>query len=316
MSDPDKRNAARAGGGVSGIVDVQTTRTAGHYSHEPAGAIPAISLVLPGPDFYRERGRWQTTLRRRGDLSAAERVLGAEIADQIHSRKGFAWAKQETLAAALGFQVRWVKVLSKRLVAAGLITVRRSGKGLEYRLLIQPESGTSDVHDHASLEGPPDREEGHDHAPQETRQVHDRAGTGAQSCPSIETNEETHESALSESRARGGDLFGQVKPRSARRKPNIPLPEDWRPDDSHFVLGQQLGLTAARVLQEADAMRDWCASKGATSRDWDARFRNWLRKAPAMSRASTPTRADARDVIHEIRAEQARMMEAAEWPKH
>lgn len=57
------------------------------------------------------------------------------------------------------------------------------------------------------------------------------------------------------------------------------LPDDWSPTEKHRELASERGLD---VEYEAEKMRDWAlsatGSKGL-SRNWDARFRNWLRKA-------------------------------------
>lgn len=67
------------------------------------------------------------------------------------------------------------------------------------------------------------------------------------------------------------------------------LPADWQPTDAHRELAAERGIDCDR---EADAMRDWAADKGATGKDWDARFRNWLRRA-TPDRQQRPDRAVA-----------------------
>lgn len=55
-----------------------------------------------------------------------------------------------------------------------------------------------------------------------------------------------------------------------------PIPANWKPTRSHHELAANLGVNCDL---EADKMRDWALSKGQTGKDWDARFRNWLRRA-------------------------------------
>jgi hypothetical protein len=55
-----------------------------------------------------------------------------------------------------------------------------------------------------------------------------------------------------------------------------PLPADWRPNDDHRALAAERGIDANL---EATKMRDWAAAEGKVGKDWDARFRNWLRTA-------------------------------------
>lgn len=60
------------------------------------------------------------------------------------------------------------------------------------------------------------------------------------------------------------------------------LPEGWVPSAAHNLLAQSLGVD---VEFEADKFRDWCASDAVTKHDWEATFRNWLRRAQPRQRA-------------------------------
>ncbi len=91
------------------------------------------------------------------------------------------------------------------------------------------------------------------------------------------------------------------------RKRAGPLPDGWQPGDRHRQIADQHALD---VRREAEKMRNWAASEGKTSRDWDARFRNWLLKAaesPRQPRASPDPRAAPRDW------ERASRTDPAEW---
>ncbi len=110
------------------------------------------------------------------------------------------------------------------------------------------------------------------------------------------------------------DLLGEILPTSPRplrrSKPDIPLPEDWRPDEKHLALAEELRLTDERVYREADAMRDWSASEGATSRDWDARFRNWLRRVRPDSKSQIrPGRPSATDLALDLVARRKELLQ-------
>lgn len=61
-----------------------------------------------------------------------------------------------------------------------------------------------------------------------------------------------------------------------RRRVAVALPDDWAPTAEHTALAEELGLDLAAQLER---FRDWVADRGTTSKDWEARFRNWLRKA-------------------------------------
>lgn len=60
-----------------------------------------------------------------------------------------------------------------------------------------------------------------------------------------------------------------------------PLPRDWTPNDTHRRLSRALGVS---LDGEADIFRDHAQANGRTQKDWDAAFRNWLRKAPEFRR--------------------------------
>lgn len=60
------------------------------------------------------------------------------------------------------------------------------------------------------------------------------------------------------------------------------LPDDWTPNDGHQEIADDAGLA---VAAEADKFRDHAAANGRTLKDWDAGFRNWLRKGAEMKGA-------------------------------
>lgn len=104
-----------------------------------------------------------------------------------------------------------------------------------------------------------------------------------------------------------GTADGKTMPRS-RPRPNHSstksegakraraLPDDWTPSEDHRSLAAQRGVDCDL---EASKMRDWATDKGATGKDWDARFRNWLHRAePPRGTQQRPNReVDSRDAI-------------------
>ena len=63
---------------------------------------------------------------------------------------------------------------------------------------------------------------------------------------------------------------------SAARKRREALPEGWSPNDQHRAMARELRLN----LDDAAAgFRDHAAANGRVQIDWDASFRNWLRRA-------------------------------------
>ncbi|QCR53221.1 hypothetical protein C1N80_06250 [Brachybacterium sp. SGAir0954] len=83
---------------------------------------------------------------------------------------------------------------------------------------------------------------------------------------------------------------------SEARKRATPLPDDWTPTDAHRLLAAERNVDCDL---EAEKMRDWAAGKGETGKDWDARFRNWLRNArPDRNSSHRPNRdVDSRDAL-------------------
>lgn len=54
------------------------------------------------------------------------------------------------------------------------------------------------------------------------------------------------------------------------------LPAEWKPDGRSVEIAADRGVD---VTAEAEKFRDWATAKGETKRDWDAAFRNWVRRA-------------------------------------
>jgi hypothetical protein len=67
------------------------------------------------------------------------------------------------------------------------------------------------------------------------------------------------------------------------------LPTDWAPSAAHHQQAMtEGGKPASWVESEAMRMRDWASSKGERCADWDARFRNWIRRALDDGRGPRP----------------------------
>jgi translation initiation factor IF-1 len=82
-----------------------------------------------------------------------------------------------------------------------------------------------------------------------------------------------------------GDMPAAGKPRAKA----IQLPTDWHPSEAHRLLASERGVD---VAEEADKFRDWCAANGATKKDWEATFRNWIRNARGGNVRQLPARVD------------------------
>ena len=66
-----------------------------------------------------------------------------------------------------------------------------------------------------------------------------------------------------------------IEPResNARARKQIPIPADWKPSEEHQALADRLGIDCD---VEAGKFKDRALDTGATSADWDAKFRIWL----------------------------------------
>ena len=77
--------------------------------------------------------------------------------------------------------------------------------------------------------------------------------------------------------------------RPPRRKPERPLPEDWKPTAKHAALASERGVD---LSSEAFRFRAHAAANDRRQRDWDAAFAMWLSKArPEQGPRSTWSRA-------------------------
>lgn len=80
-----------------------------------------------------------------------------------------------------------------------------------------------------------------------------------------------------------GDGVGESVPsggssvqKRSRRKPEIEIPDTWRPNENHR---QQAAKSGLDVQAEAGKFRNHAKSHDRRLADWDAGFRNWLTKA-------------------------------------
>jgi hypothetical protein len=67
-----------------------------------------------------------------------------------------------------------------------------------------------------------------------------------------------------------------------------PLPEDWAPNETHYTFGRELGLQKKHVDYFAGEMRDRSASDGWVSGNWNAKFRNFMRKGLEFRKGEPP----------------------------
>ena len=98
-----------------------------------------------------------------------------------------------------------------------------------------------------------------------------RAGKRTETQSVSDSGSETKAETETETETEHSPTESVVPPKRARA-----LPDDWTPSEDHRALAAQRGVDCDL---EASKMRDWATDKGATGKDWDARFRNWLHRA-------------------------------------
>lgn len=96
-------------------------------------------------------------------------------------------------------------------------------------------------------------------------------------------------------------------PRTGKDKsaPATTYPTGFSVTDDHKKLAQSLGCPNTEVLKlVVDEFRDYCKQEGATAKDWNAKFANWIRRVPKFGGwptlggvAAKPTAMSERDRV-------------------
>lgn len=84
-----------------------------------------------------------------------------------------------------------------------------------------------------------------------------------------------------------------IEPResNARARKLIPIPADWKPTEEHQALADRLGIDCDI---EAGKFKDRALDTGATSADWDAKFRIWLMRGHELGYTTGKNQQSAR----------------------
>lgn len=74
---------------------------------------------------------------------------------------------------------------------------------------------------------------------------------------------------------------------STRARPKSGISDDWEPDAKTWNLADELGFTNQEAWDQLARMRDWAKNAGPKGQksDWNAAFRNWLKRASDDSRS-------------------------------
>ena len=79
-------------------------------------------------------------------------------------------------------------------------------------------------------------------------------------------------------------------PARRRRKPGMPLPEDWRPTEASRDRARSLGFPETKIDDIAEDLRVWANGKGEIRADWDATFDGFVRRDAKGNRGQGPPR--------------------------
>lgn len=118
-----------------------------------------------------------------------------------------------------------------------------------------------------------------DEIPEPARSRHPGYTTGARSAHDGDTTgtRSAHTEARVKEGRKEGEGEGEGSTTGARRaKRAVQIPDTWEPTAAHKEQASELHLN---LTTEADKFRDHARANGRTAKDWDAAFRNWLRKA-------------------------------------
>lgn len=181
-------------------------------------------------------------------LGPTERLIMLALADHADDA-GRCYPSMRRLQERTGLSERAVQTNVRALTDKGYLRVIvGGGKGNAnvYFVSANPASETP-YHMHPAAD-----------APQTPQQVRSNPAAGAPE-PSGTTIEPSVEAA----------------PRR-RRKPEVPIPEGWVPNEKNVEDARKRNLTDAEIRHEASQFRNKHLAKGSLFRDWDAAWRTWL----------------------------------------
>ena len=63
------------------------------------------------------------------------------------------------------------------------------------------------------------------------------------------------------------------------------LSAEWKPSETNTAYAKEQGFSDAEISRQAELFRDHWLANGETKDDWDATWRNWIRRAPEFERS-------------------------------
>lgn len=182
------------------------------------------------------------------------------------NREGKCWPSIREMAEVAGCSERYItELINTKLVPAGFVLrhqkTNRFGRtlGVVYTL---PFHQTP-------------RNVGGEHPP-EPRGEQGGEPESQTSSPKVDTGVDT-----GVAKSTGGDMAREQKApseRKPRRNPDLPLPDDFTLTEARLAYAVAQGMDEGRARYQFERLRNWAADKQVTSRDWDARWRNWVLK--------------------------------------
>ena len=203
-------------------------------------------------------------------LGPTERLVMLALADHA-DEEGKCYPSMQRLCERTGLSERAVQMNVKRLVEAGYLRVSvGGGKGNANLYFVSPNPASDAPR--TKCTPAPD-------APQTPHQMRANPAPDAPE-PSGTTIEPSD--------------IGRV-PRAKPRKPEVPLPPDWVPNDRNLADAEARQFSTQEIEDEADRFRNYHTAKGNRFRDWDAAWRTWLGNARRFARPAPQggKRADA-----------------------
>ena len=197
-------------------------------------------------------------------LGPTERLVMLALADHADD-DGKCYPSVLRLCERTGLSERAVQTNVKKLIEAGYLSVHfGGGKGHANLYFISANPAGNAPYEAAKPRTKCTPQEMHPAAgaPQTPQQVRSNPAADAPE-PSGTTKEPSIEAA----------------PPKTRRRPEVPLPPNWVPNDRNIADAETRQFSAQEIDHEADRFRNHHLARDTRFRDWDAAWRTWLSNA-------------------------------------
>lgn len=220
------------------------------------------------------------------DLDPYELRITMMVADWTgDDGKGFA-CSAKTIAARLHMSDRTVKNKLKSLREKGFLEYGNQRLVEDYAPNRRPKVYNLHFPKRGGARRAPQKTTGENrgayHAPQET-DVH-LGCTCGESAVNLGCTQYAHNTIITP------NTINTIE-RDARARKQIPIPADWKPSEEHQALADRLGIDCD---VEAGKFKDRALDTGATSADWDAKFRIWLMRGHELGYTTVKNQQSAR----------------------